>query len=141
MSSLVPWDDAIALLTAANLQYNGSAIPIQQSNMNFVQPEPPSMFLSVEMAGQSLAPIELGETHSVWEEKGQLYVHVVVPSGFGSRDARDMAKQIANIYRGLGPRNVVWRRATIGIGGTSDDNGSWWGLTIAVDYSYQDIMV
>lgn len=139
MSSLIPWQDAIAILNAANLSLRGTVLTRQESNVNFVQPEPPFMFLSVEMAGESLAPVELGPTHSVWEETGQLYVHVVVPSGTGSEDSRSMAKQIAELFRGLPPRDVVWRRAMIGLGATSDDDGSWWSLTVGIEYSYQDI--
>lgn len=138
MSSFVPFDDARTLLLAANLV--GPAL-IEWPNEPFDEPstDPAQQWFSVENTGRVLAPVELGTGGGVWAEEGTLYVHVLTPRGRGTDAARVLAKAVANVYRGLGPRNVIYRSASIGDGLMNDRGGLWWALTVSVDWNYQDI--
>lgn len=133
MASPVPWGDARALLTAAGL-----GVSLAWPNEPFTEPagDPPALWVAVEDSGNNLAPLDVGGR--VWQEEGTLYCHVMAPSGTGTDAARTLAKQIANVFRGLGARDVVYRSASIGDGGLSDTDGLWWRLTVSVDWIYQD---
>jgi hypothetical protein len=126
--SPTPWEDARNRLTAAALPY-----PIEWPNEAFAAPEF-SAWLSVEAEGDVLEPIELGG--GAWEERGVFIVHVIVPLGTGSLAARQIAKDVANIYRGVNGF-TVYRRAVIGSGSPTED-GKWWVLTVNVEWNYTD---
>jgi hypothetical protein len=123
-----PWTDARNRLVAAALPY-----PIEWPNEAFAAPDL-AAWLSVEAEGDVLEPIELG--NGAWEERGTFMVHVIVPLGTGSATARQVAKDIANIYRGV-VGYTVYRRASIGAGVPSED-GKWWVLTVTVEWTYTD---
>jgi hypothetical protein len=123
-----PWTDARNRLTSAALGY-----PIEWPNEAFTAPEF-STWLSVEAEGDILEPIELG--NGAYEERGVFMVPVIVPRGTGRLAARQIAKDVANIYRGVnGP--TIYRRAVIGSGSPSED-GKWWVLAVNVDWTYTD---
>jgi len=135
MSSFVPFDDARTLLLAGNVI---DPALIHWPNEPFVEPtgEPPAIFLSIECVGDLIAPIEM--TGGAWEEQGCFYVHVNTPAGFGTDEARKIAKNVSNLYRDLPPRNVVYRGGSIGNGQPSEPTGHWWQLTVSIDWIYQD---
>lgn len=130
-----PWNDAKALLLAANIV---DPALIQWPNDPWQNPEPPVPWLKVEAVGHMLEPVDIGA--DVWQEDGTLYVDVNVPSGSGDSDARVLAKQVANTYRGLGARgvSVSYTSASIGAGEVRPENGNWWTLTVSIDWRYQD---
>lgn len=136
MSSLAPYADARSLLEAANLV---PAANVAWQNEPFQEPagDPAPPWLAVECVGHVLQPVELGG--GVWQEEGTLYVHVMVPAGSGTDTARTLAKQVANVFRGLGPRQVIYRGASIGNSAPTDPQGIWWGLTVTVEWVYQDV--
>ena len=135
MSSLVPFSDARTLLLAAALV---PADRICWPNEPFAVPsaDPQASWLKVDCVGDVLVPIEVGAT--AWQESGVLFVDVMVPAKTGSDTARTLAKAVANAFRQLGPRNVVYRQASIGNRQEPDDEGVWWGLTVTVEWIYQD---
>ena len=126
--SPTPWEDARNRLTAAALGYS-----IEWPNEGFSPPDL-SVWLSVEAEGDVLEPIEIGG--GAWEERGVFIVHVIVPLGTGSLVARQIAKSVANIYRGVNGF-TVYRRAVIGSGSPTED-GKWWVLTVNVEWNYTD---
>lgn len=141
MSSPVPWNDARAILSAATLHLaDGTPLPagrLSWPNELFDKPEPPAFWAAVEMTGDDLGPIEAGG-NGTWQEEGRLYVHLFTPAGFGTDDARAVGKQIAGLFRGLGPRAVNYERASIGAGQTDDTDGTYWLMSVTVDWHYQD---
>jgi hypothetical protein len=140
MSSFVPFDDARTLLKAAALVPSAN---IAWPNEPFAEPtgDPPALWLAVECTGDTLLPVEIDDgTGGVWQETGMLFVHVMTPAGTGSDAARTLAKSVANVFRGLGARNVIYRRASIGNGIAADPQGIWWNLTVSVQWIYQDIV-
>lgn len=130
MSSIVPYEDAVALLEAANLGY-----PISYPNLKFAQPS--TLWLQFNMTGDLLEPIELNG--GAWQEEGTLSILVVVPTGTGSKLARTVGKEIANIYRNLGPRDVVYFQASIGENTMDIPVGNWWALGVSILYRWQDV--
>lgn len=134
MSSPAPWDDAVARLMAAGL-----GLPIEWPNEAFARPDPATTWLQADMTGDVLEPIEMGP-NGVWQEEGFLQVHIHVPRNQGTRGAREIAKTIANLFRGLPTGPIVYGRASIGSGDVQEPDGMWWRLTIHIDYRYQDIV-
>lgn len=135
MSSYAPWDDARARLEGAGL-----GVPIAWPNEPFGLPNPPSIFISVDMTGNVLAPIEMGPNGG-WQEDGELLVEIYTPVGGGSADARTLAKRIVNIFRALPPAPTTYHGASLGSGRSEDIDGNWWRFSIRVDYRYQDVTV
>lgn len=132
MSSPAPYADIVARLVAANL-----GRPIWYPNDSFTPPKPAAPWLRLSVTSDILTPIELGA--EIWQENGTAYVEVVVPAYSGSAVARALAKTIANAFRGLvSPYPVVYLGASIGDGLVQPVNGQWWGLTVSVDWRYQD---
>lgn len=131
--SPVPWADAKALLSGAALV---SPDRIHWPNDGTFSEPDSGLWLSVTATGDILEPIELGA--GAWQEEGRLFVHVLAPAGSGSEDARALAKGVANVYRALGPREVVYFGASIGSGLVSDETGRWWGLTVTINWRWQD---
>ena len=132
--SPVPWLDAVARLKAASL------VPpdmIEWPNTQFQIPEPSAgPWLSVQSVGDVLDPMEVGD--GAWLEEGRLFVHVMVPAFSGTLTARQIAKGVANTFRGLGQQAVRYMGASIGAGEHADEEGTLWRLTVVVDWKYQD---
>lgn len=132
MSSAEPWLDARAILEGAAL-----GVPIEWPNELEVAPGE-ALWIRVDMVGDSLQPIEMGP-NGMWLEDGTLFVDIFAPAGHGTLDARYLAKRITNLFRGLGPRAVRWRRATLGQGAEVDARASkWWCLPVTISYEMQD---
>ena len=132
MSSPDPYYDVVEKLQGAEFGYS-----ICLPNEPFTVPKPPRPWLRVSITSDVLQPLELGA--DVWQEEGTAYVEVVVPAFTGTRIARALAKNIANLFRGLDPAPVVYLGTSIGDGVVQPVDGMWWGLTVAIDWRYQDI--
>jgi len=134
MSSPEVWTDAQVLIrdTAATLD-----IPVAWPNEVFdALPEPPAPFVAVELQGDGAEPYEM--TGGVWREDGSLYLHVMVPTGSGITEGLRLRKALADGFRGLPPRAVVY--SSFGFDpGSNDEEGNWHRLTLRVFYHYQDI--
>src|SRR3954467_3373536 len=133
MASPAPFNDFRTLLTAANLGY-----PIAWPNTNFGAPEPPAPWLSVQAESRTLDPIEIPARS--WSEEGTFYIDVSVPAGTGTDLARTIAKNVANIVRGLGPRDVVYLGGAVSNGGVGEEDGLWWTMTVSIDFRYDDTL-
>ena len=132
MSRVAAWDDARSRLESAGL-----GVPIHWPNEPFILPEPPALWVSVDMTGDFAAPIELGP-NGAWQEDGELVAHVYAPTGTGTRDARVLAGGILDTFRGLLSGAVAYTSGSIGNGVTEETDGAWWRLTVTVAYRYQD---
>lgn len=134
MSSPAPFNDIVARLEAAHLGY-----PLSLPNVPFRTPNPPTPWLRLSVVSDVLNPIELGG--GVWQENGTAYVEVVVPANSGTLTARGIAKSVADVFRGVPvPADVVYLGGSIGDGTVQPvPDGIWWGLTVSIDWKYQDI--
>ena len=135
MSSYIPWNDIRTILLGS---YVIDPSLVAFPNEIFQNPEPPTMWVSVEATSNMLDPIEL--VGGVWQEEGTAYFNIMVPAGFGTDDARKLAKDISNLYRSLPPeRPVIYRGGSIGNAVMADTEGMWWMITVSVDYIYDDM--
>ena len=137
MSSPEVWLDARGRIEAAAL------VPpqlIHWPNEPFTEPDvaaiPVPLWLMVEISANLSAPIEIGG--GVWQEDGSLWVHAFAPTGTGSLELRQLAKAVANTFRGLPPGPVVYTGAEIGMGEPGDENGNWYRISTRIEYRYQD---
>jgi len=131
MSSPDPYLDLRSKLEAANL-----GVPISWPNEKFLQPNPPSPFLVVGITSTVTQPHELGGAG--WTEEGTATIDVFVPARTGSLLARQIAKAVSNVFRGIPPQPVVYLSGSIGNGVIAEPDGLWWVLTVSVDWQYQD---
>ncbi|NGP18920.1 hypothetical protein [Devosia aurantiaca] len=78
----------------------------------------------------------------IWVDEGFIYVHVFVPTGSGDQMASQHATAIGELFRG-----AVFYRETPGCyvrtwapridgGGSGDDNGNWFRITMSVPFEY-----
>jgi hypothetical protein len=138
MSSPEVWLDARERIEAANL------VPperINWPNEAFAEPAPTSvpapLWLAVEITANFAAPMEIGGG-GMWLEEGALWVHAFAPTGTGTIELRQLAKAVANTFRGLPPGPVTYTAAEIGMGEPGDENGNWYRISTRIEYRYQD---
>lgn len=78
----------------------------------------------------------------VWCDEGFVYVHVFVPTGQGDETATQFAVQIGEVFRGAkfyddtpGHNVRTWAPRIDG-GGSGDDDGNWFRVTMSVPFQY-----
>ncbi|MCV9997328.1 phage tail terminator-like protein [Pararhizobium sp. YC-54] len=114
-----------------------SATPLAFENDGFNVPIDPEPWVLVEIVGNFFEQESIGaETRdaNLWREGGQLYAHVMVPRGNGSRQARVFAAQIVDLFRGEDIGMLTFRDASIGAGEAGDVDGSYYRLTATIDW-------
>jgi hypothetical protein len=135
--------DAIVELLASSW----SATPVVYEN----QTQPPvsaegahglSPWVLVEIEGRSMRQLSMGagtKPENLWDEQGTAYLHVHVPVGSGSRDARVLADGLTQLFKATESVGAIqFENMSIGSGEIGRDNGKWWSMTVAVDWrNYQ----
>ena len=68
-----------------------------------------------------------------WDEEGFVLLHIGVPAGTGAREAKRLARQAADLFRGvlLAEGSLEFLDATIGRG---DRDGAWFGIGVEIDF-------
>lgn len=114
---------------------------VRWENENFQKPESPNHWISVHFVGSTYGQQTIGaETQEAnrWDEEGTAAVFVMAPQGLGAREARRLARVMANLFRGqrLGAGDELELfDATIGEGETiNNEDGNWWRLRVAIDW-------
>lgn len=71
-----------------------------------------------------------------WDEDGTLWFHVFTPRGTGSREARRIAKALANMFRGklLLEGSLEFGDADMGAGVPGQENGNYYLLSVSLDW-------
>lgn len=71
-----------------------------------------------------------------WDESGVLWFHVFVPRGTGSREARRIAKALANLFRGrtLLDDDLEFGDADLGAGDPGQENGNYYLTSVNIDW-------
>jgi len=121
-----------------------SVTPIQYENEKPVRTDdgnnPPTAtpWLMIEMTGTLYSQESIGantQAQNRWDEEGQLFGHVFVPSGTGGVTARQLAKQFADLFRGtrlLPDQSLEFMDASIGIGAIGEDTGNWFRISVDI---------
>lgn len=103
----------------------------------------PVPFINLEVATLASAMRGAGVPgKQTWLTDGFIYVHVFVPTGAGDAQATEYATAIGEIYRAkvfylAAPGCYVrtWAPRIDG-GGSSDDDGNWFRVTMSVPFEY-----
>lgn len=135
MTSPVVWDDALARATAA---CTALGLTLEQANAR--QDDHASAWVLFETSTQAADRAELGPG-AIWEESGQIWLHVMVETGVGLRDGIVARKGLGMAFRqaaGL-PDGLEYHGMSFDPAATADDPGNWLRLSLAIDYIYQDI--
>lgn len=123
-----------------------SVTPIQYENEPPVRmddggsPATATPWLMIEMTGTLYAQESIGantQAQNRWDEEGQVFGHVFVPSGTGGATARRLAKQFADLFRGarlLDDQTLEFMDASIGIGAIGDDTGNWFRISVDIHW-------
>jgi hypothetical protein len=131
------------LQTAANVAVladaGGNVPQFRFENEEFIKPDPPSPWIAVAITGVLYGQQSLGasvQADNRWDEQGHLWLPVFVPIGTGGSRARQLAKQLADIFRGLTllSGSLEFRDAFIGDGGPSVETGNWYELICAIEW-------
>jgi hypothetical protein len=105
------------------------------------EPDPASgtlpLFLAVEIEGDASAPFEVG-VGAIWQETGELSVHVLVPTGTGIDAGIAARKAITDAFRDVTTGPLIWDRFRFPPGGIDQNSGNWFRLTVGISYSYTD---
>lgn len=120
--------------------------PIQYENENPVRmddggnPPNPTPWIMIEMTGTLYDQESIGantQAQNRWDEEGQLFCHVFVPSGTGGVTARHLAKQFVDLFRGtrlLPDQTLEFMAASIGMGEIGDDAGNWFRVSVDIHW-------
>ena len=101
----------------------------------------PAPWVQVEMTGTLYGQVSIGaatQATNRWDEEGQLWLHVFVPTGTGGHTARLHAKSLADLFRGttLSGGSLEFMDAQIGMGEPGDEDGAWFRISLVVDWRY-----
>lgn len=121
----------------------GLVPPIRFENEEFDKPNPPAPWIAMAVTGVLYGQQSLGmptQAANRWDEQGHLWLPVFVPVGTGGSRARQLAKQLADIFRGLTLLNgsLEFMGAFIGEGAPSPEEGNWFQLIVAVEWRRMD---
>ncbi|WP_454629532.1 phage tail terminator-like protein [Bradyrhizobium cenepequi] len=75
-----------------------------------------------------------------WDEDGALWFHVFTPRGTGSREARRIAKGLANMFRGATMLNgrLEFMDADMGAGDPGAENANYYLISVSIDWRVID---
>lgn len=94
----------------------------------------------VEIYGDSYNQDTMGAPGAnVWEETGAVYLHVMVPSGTGSEDARTHANTLLNLFREKPVSNIFMPEMSIGAGDPGRDFPNYFAITATIAWTRCDI--
>jgi hypothetical protein len=102
-------------------------------------PAKPAPWVLVEMTGTLYGQQSIGantQAANRWDEEGQLWLHVFVPTGSGGHTARHLAKTLADVFRGalLLNDNLEFMDAQIGMGEPGDEDGTWFRVSVSLNW-------
>lgn len=71
-----------------------------------------------------------------WDERGTLWFHVFTRRGTGSREARRIAKALANLFRGqtLLDDDLEFGDADLGAGDPGEENANYYLISVSQDW-------
>ena len=116
----------------------GEVPPIRFENETFTPPEKKA-WISMSLSGVLYGQASIGaptQADNRWDEGGTLWLPVFVPVGSGSSRPRQLAKQIADLFRGrtMLSGNLEFLDAFIGEGGQAQEEGNWFELPLGIEF-------
>ncbi len=122
------------------LSANFTTCPIVYENDIGALPDPPSAWVYTEIYGvfydqQSFGSGVPASDH--WREEGAVLMHVMTPVGTGSLRGRQIATELATLFKGLklAPDDIRFADLSIGGGMTAQDDGNFYPLTVRAEWA------
>jgi hypothetical protein len=91
----------------------------------------------VDVSGSLTRRIELGI--GATEEVGVIWLHIFVPVGTGTLEARTISKTLSRLFISARDSPVTFGDQSAAQGQKGDDDGMFWLQTMTVNYSYQEM--
>lgn len=136
MASLIAFD---AIESYLRQKWSGDmqrVEPLVFENENFIQDG--STWIYVEIFGNLYDQESIGAetiTGNLWREEGLLSLHVMMPRGQGSRLGRQVAYDLAQLFRGVElPGNLRFMTQSIGAGEPGDEDGNYNRMSLVIDW-------
>lgn len=127
----------------ARLRANWTATPLAFENeprQHLVEAGEP--FVYVEIFGDDFNQATAGAPGAnLWHERGSTFMHVMIPSGQGSKQARAWAKDLLDLFReqevvvdAISGEALDMPEMSIGAGEPGEDIPNYWALTAAIHW-------
>lgn len=114
--------------------------PVVYENDNFKLPATPAPFVFVEIVGDSYAQDTFGAPgENMWLERGMTFLHVMVPSGTGSRAGRALANDLLYLFREQPISTLFMPEMSIGAGEPGRDFAQYFAVTASIAWHRRDI--
>ncbi len=134
MSSLTAYDAFVGRLGAWNLS------PVVFENEFYQLPDTPAPFVYVEIFGDTYDQDTMGAPQAnEWLERGVTYMHVMTPSGQGTRQARQYANSLLYLFREQPISTLFMPEMSIGAGEPGKDWPGYFALTASISWHRRDI--
>jgi hypothetical protein len=134
MSSLVTYD-AFATRLA-----DWTTTPVVFENDFYELPDEPATFIFVEIFGDTYDQETTGApAANAWLEHGVTYLHVMTPSGRGSRTARGIANDLLYLFREQPIGQLVMPEMSIGAGDPGRNFPDYFALTATIFWRRWDV--
>lgn len=118
------------------LRSQWTVTPLVFENEDFDLADEPEALVFVEVFGDLMDQASIGaETVAAnrWRENGQLSLHVLVPRGGGTRQARQLSRQLYDLFRGQEIGAIRFGTASIGAGEPGEMDGNYYRMTVTID--------
>lgn len=117
----------------------GVVPPFKFENESFDQPDPPAPWIAMALTGVLYGQESIGASRQAdnrWDEAGRVWLPVFVPVGSGASRARQLAKLLANLFRGLTLMNgdLEFMDAFIGEGEPAPEEGNWFKIPLVIEW-------
>lgn len=76
---------------------------------------------------------------NVWVESGVCYLHILVPSGNGSAEARDHAARLMQLFREKPVGGLFMPEMSVGAGDPGRSFPNYWAMTLSIYWTRRDI--
>ncbi|TPM41544.1 hypothetical protein [Mesorhizobium sp. B2-3-4] len=118
------------------------ALPVRYENefvQDLIDANTPA-WVYVEIYGDSYNQDTMGAPGAnAWEERGVAYLHVMTPSGSGSRDGRVHANQLLYLFREKPIGNMFMPEMSIGAGAPGQDFPNYYSTAGTIFWTRRDI--
>ena len=131
--------DTPANVTSLADSVTGAVPTFRFENEQFDQPNPPVPWVAMALTSHSYGQVSIGASEQAdnqWQEDGDLWLSVFVPINSGASRARQLAKQLADLFRGrqMLSDTLEFLDAFIGGAGPAPDEGNWFELDLIIQW-------
>jgi hypothetical protein len=123
----------------ARLRPGWTTTDLVLENEDYEVASTPTRFVYVEIYGDNYNQESMGAPGAnMWLETGVAYLHVMVPTGTGSREARALANSLLYLFREQ-PTGLTITEMSIGAGDPSRSFGNYFSIAATLFWTRFDI--